>query len=92
MTANNVAKTECVLEGYMTVREAAQLIDRSESLVRKLCSGGRIEGVVKIGTNWLIPKNAILHYTPGPKGFTVMWERIKAELSKNEQLQKVVEE
>ena len=82
MTVN---KTESILEGYMTVREAAQSINRSESLIRKLCSGGKIEGVLKIGTNWLIPKNAFLHYTPGPRGFTVMWERIKAELSKKNQ-------
>ena len=81
MTAENSTKTDSVLEGFMTVREAAQYINRSESLVRKLCSNRRIEGVIKIGTNWLIPKNAFLHYTPSPRGFALMWKRIKAAMN-----------
>lgn len=83
MTAETIEVTESVLEGYMTVKEAAQYIDRSESLIRKLCSGGKLAGVKKIGTNWLIPKESLLQYTPGPKGFAVMWARLKAEQLKS---------
>lgn len=84
MTAETIDITESVLEGYMTVKEAARYMNRSESLIRKLCSRGKIKGVKKIGTNWLIPKKAIVHYTPGPKGFAVMWARLKAEQLKLE--------
>ena len=79
MTENIAENVESVLEGYMTVKEAARYLNRSESLVRKLCSQEKIKGVKKIGTNWLIPKKALVHYTPGPKGFAVMWARLKSE-------------
>ena len=82
MTENIAENVESVLEGYMTVKEAARYLNRSESLVRKLCSQGKIKGAIKIGTNWLIPKKAIVRYTPGPKGFAVMWARLKSEQMK----------
>lgn len=70
-------KAVSVLEGYMTVKEAARYLNRSESLIRKLCNQGKLKGVIKIGTNWLIPINSIVNYAPGPKGFAVMWARLK---------------
>lgn len=43
---------------YMTVREAAEKWDVSERLVQKYCAQGRINGVIKLGVAWGIPKSA----------------------------------
>lgn len=43
---------------YMTAREAAEKWNISERLVQKYCAQGRIEGVVKLGVSWGIPKDA----------------------------------
>ena len=43
---------------FMSVRQAAQKWDISERRVRILCSEGRIDGVVRSGWAWNIPKNS----------------------------------
>ena len=43
---------------YMSCAEAAGKWGISERRVQKLCEGNRIQGVVKFGQVWLIPKNA----------------------------------
>lgn len=43
---------------YMTVQEAAKKWNLSERRVQKLCSEGRIDGIVHLSRVWLIPKNA----------------------------------
>lgn len=43
---------------YMSVREAAALWDISERWVQKLCDEGRIDGVLRFGRSWMIPKGA----------------------------------
>lgn len=42
---------------YMSVREAAEKWNISERRVQKLCEEKRIEGVVRFGRSWAIPKN-----------------------------------
>lgn len=42
----------------MSVREAAALWDTSERRVQKLCEQGRVEGVMRFGRSWQIPKGA----------------------------------
>ena len=56
------------LSDYVSVYEAAQLINRKESLIRTLCQNGRLAGVTKFGKSWLIPRNSILNYTPAKRG------------------------
>ena len=41
---------------YMSAREAANLWGISKRRVQKLCSEGRIEGAIKVGIVWAIPK------------------------------------
>ena len=43
---------------YMSAREAASLWGISKRRVQKLCSEGRVEGAIKVGIVWAIPKGA----------------------------------
>lgn len=45
-------------EKYMTIKETANAWGMSERWVRKLCSTGKISGVVQFGRAWAIPSNA----------------------------------
>ena len=44
---------------YMTTREAEEKWNISERRIRQLLKEGRIEGAVKVGSTWNIPKDAI---------------------------------
>lgn len=44
---------------YMTTREAEEKWNISERRIRQLLQDGRIEGAVKVGSTWNIPKDAI---------------------------------
>ena len=43
---------------YISVKEAAVKWDISERRIQKLCEGNRIEGVMRFGHSWMIPRNA----------------------------------
>lgn len=43
---------------YISVKEAAQKWEISERRIQKLCEKKRIEGVVRFGHAWAIPKDA----------------------------------
>lgn len=43
---------------YISAKEAAEKWGISERRIQKLCEGKRIEGVVRFGHAWAIPKNA----------------------------------
>ena len=57
---------------YITVKEAAETWKISERRVQKLCEENRIEGVVRFGHSWMIPRSAakpdMQHRGPKPKG------------------------
>ncbi len=44
---------------YMTTREAEEKWNISERRIRQLLQEGRIEGAIKVGSTWNIPKDAI---------------------------------
>lgn len=44
------------MNGYMTTKEAAEKWNITVRQVQNHCKNGRITGVLKIGTNWLIPE------------------------------------
>ncbi len=46
---------------YISVRDAAVKWGISERRIQKLCEGNRIDGVVRFGRSWAIPKD-----TPKP--------------------------
>ena len=43
---------------YISVKDAANKWNISERRVQKLCEGNRIEGVIRFGHSWMIPKEA----------------------------------
>jgi len=43
---------------YMTIKEAAEKWELSIRRVQKICNEGVVEGVVKFGHAWAIPKDA----------------------------------
>lgn len=43
---------------YITTKEAAEKWNISDRRVLQYCNAGRIEGAVKMGNTWLIPKSA----------------------------------
>lgn len=47
------------MKGYMNTKEAAEKWGISVRQVQNHCKNGRISGVQKVGTNYLIPMNAV---------------------------------
>ena len=43
---------------YMTLKEASKICGVTPRWINYYCSSGRILGAIKMGTIWLIPKNA----------------------------------
>ncbi len=43
---------------YISVKDAAKKWNISERRVQKLCEGNRIEGVIRFGHSWMVPKDA----------------------------------
>lgn len=41
---------------YISVKDAANKWNISERRVQKLCEGNRIEGVIRFGHSWMIPR------------------------------------
>ena len=44
---------------WLSPAQAAELWNLSERHVQALCADGKIEGVVRLGRSWLIPRNAV---------------------------------
>lgn len=47
------------MEGFMTTKEAAEKWGISVRQVQNHCKSGRIKGVLRVGTNYLIPEDAM---------------------------------
>ena len=45
-----------MVNGYMTVKEAATKLGISERTVQVHCKNGRIPGVARVGRSWIIPE------------------------------------
>lgn len=43
---------------YISVKDASEKWGISERRIQKLCEGNRIEGTLKFGRAWMIPKDA----------------------------------
>ena len=44
---------------FMTIKEAAEKWNLSVRRVQTICNEGMIEGTMKFGNTWAIPKNAV---------------------------------
>ncbi len=47
------------MQGYMTIKDAAEKWCITSRRIQVLCSEGRIEGAVKFGRDWAIPIDAL---------------------------------
>ncbi len=45
------------MDNYMTAQETAQKWGVSVRQVQQLCKNGKVEGVMRVGRNWIIPVN-----------------------------------
>jgi len=43
---------------YMTIKEAAEKWGLSVRRVQAICNEGKVEGIIRFGREWAIPKNA----------------------------------
>jgi len=50
-----VEQWEIIMVEFITASEAAKLWNISHRRVQVLCASGRVEGVFKLGENWVIP-------------------------------------
>lgn len=48
-----------MLLDYYTLKEIAEIWGISDRMVTVYCNDGRIEGAIKKGNMWLVPKDAI---------------------------------
>ena len=47
-----------MIGNYMSVKEASEKWELTNRMVQKMCSDGKIEGVIKFGKSWAIPEDA----------------------------------
>jgi len=78
------------MKDYYEAEEVAKLWDISKRQVQYLCKHGRIDGVVKFGSAWAIPKTAkkptrTVPIKPGrkPKDNSQLVETSNTEMPKN---------
>ena len=66
-------------EEFVSVQEAANIMGLDRSRVGRLCREGRFPGAAKVGSSWIIPREAVLNHKPLPPGVKSRAERVKAE-------------
>ena len=66
-------------EEFVSVQEAAHIMGLDRSRVGRLCREGRFPGAAKVGSSWIIPREAVLKHKPLPPGVKSRSERVKAE-------------
>ena len=49
---------EVRMEGYITIKQAAEKWEVTPRRIQKLCVDGRIDGAMKFGRDWAIPADA----------------------------------
>ncbi len=68
-----------MIDNFMTVKEVSNALNLSTGHIRQLCIKGYMSGARKIGNTWIIPRESVLNYTPGKKGFAVVWDNRRKE-------------
>ena len=66
-------------KNYVDAPDAAKMLNVSQTRVRRLCREGRFPGAAKVGSSWIIPREAVLNHKPLPPGVKSRSERVKAE-------------
>ena len=63
----------------MTTAEAAEYRRLTISQISYICKKGKFTGARKKGARWLIPKQSVIDYNPGPRGFAKTQAEKKAK-------------
>jgi hypothetical protein len=66
-------------EEYVSIPEAAEILNLKRNRVGVLCREGRFAGAVKIANNWVIPREAVLSHKPLPPGVKPQKNKLAAE-------------
>jgi hypothetical protein len=70
------------LDEYITITEAAKVLNKTVSMVGRLCRSGKFDGAEKKGNAaWLIPRASVESYTPGRRGPRTKKEKLSGELA-----------
>jgi hypothetical protein len=70
------------LDEYITITEAARVLNKTVSMVGRLCRSGKFDGAEKKGNAaWLIPRASVESYAPGKRGPRTKKERLSDELA-----------
>lgn len=77
---NDRRETINIIKDLMTTKEAAEYLGYTVDYISKLCKRGKLPGAQRAGERmWLIPRQSVLDYEPGPRGFTILQNRKRAE-------------
>ena len=68
-------------KNYVNAPEAARLLNVSRSRIGKLCLAGRFQGALKVGTSWIIPREAVSNHKPLPPGVKPGTQSKKAKVT-----------
>ena len=55
-------------ENFVSAREAADMLNITSARIGFLCREGRFKGAEKIGSGWIIPREAVLNHKRLPPG------------------------
>lgn len=66
-------------ETFLSVTEAAKILNLGRTQILRLCNQGRLAGAQKVGNGWIIPKSSVETYTPGEKGFAAVWKKRRTD-------------
>ena len=67
------------IEDFITASEAAELSGYSNDYIARLCREGFLAGAQMKGRMWLIPKQSVKDYKPGPQGFAATQAKKRKE-------------
>lgn len=63
------------LDDYISLSEAAKLFGHHKNFWARLCQQGKLPGARKMGRMWVVPRESVQNYTPGPQGFAAVKKR-----------------
>ncbi|MDR0649602.1 MAG: helix-turn-helix domain-containing protein [Synergistaceae bacterium] len=70
------------LDEYITITEAAHILEKTVSMIGRLCRAGKLPGAEKKGNAaWLIPRASVESYAPGRRGPRTNKEKVADELA-----------
>lgn len=56
------------VDEFLSMPEAVEISGYSRRQIVRLCANGDLPSARKLGDRWLVPRQELLDYTPGPKG------------------------